>query len=37
MPYPIYTHLKVKFAIIVKGDPEGPFSIVTTPKYKGGH
>ena len=27
---------KVKLATIVEGDPKAPFSIATTPRYRGG-
>ena len=33
----IYTFIKVKLAIFVKGDPEAPFSIATTRRWRGWH
>ena len=28
--------VKVKLATVVKGDPKAPFSIATTPRFRGG-
>ena len=33
---PIYK-VKVKLATLIEGDPKAPFSIATTPGYKGRH
>ena len=32
----VCTHIEVKLATLVEGDPKAPFSIATTPRWRGG-